>query len=697
MRFSILWFAIGIAATGQCAAVPKSHVLHEKRDATTSHQWVKREQIPSSAILPMRIGLKQQNLENGHDYLMDIAHPDSPKYGKHWTAEEVIQKFAPEQKTVDAVTEWLTGFGIHSKRITHSDNRGWLAFDATTEEAEGLLHTKYHIYEHETEGHMIPACESYHLPQNIQQHIDYITPGIKLFAPQKLSRSLSSRNFSGISSPSIKIDLTTSTHSGFPPTAAGELSTCHRWITPACIRALYSVPLTSEYPAGKPRSDNALGIFESGDAYAQKDLDRFFANFTNHIPAGTHPTLASIDGGEAPEPDAFFGGGESALDLELAYPLIWPQAVTLYQTDDWYWTGWSSVAGGFNTFLDALDGSYCTYSAFGETGNDPKLDPVYPNPWTPSGYQGQFMCGVYKPANVISVSYGGQEAELPEYYQKRQCDEFMKLGLQGVSLIWASGDSGVAGPAFHQSSNGCLGSKSTIFNPTWPNKHVNPTLPSTRPTTTYPKCLANIKIPRHSCPYITNVGATKVYANHTIYEPESACNDPLGQPYRVAYSSGGGFSNFYPAPTYQQAAIDSYFANHAPSYKSFDGNENFGKDGGVYNRLGRGIPDVAANRDNIPVFSGDDFTQSGGTSASTPIFASLINRINEQRLNAGKPVLGFLNPALYANPGMLNDITNGTNPGCGTEGFSAVKGWDPVTGLGTPNYAKMLEYFMGLP
>lgn len=72
MRFSILWFAIGIAATGQCAAVPKSHVLHEKRDATTSHQWVKREQIPSSAILPMRIGLKQQNLENGHDYLMDM-------------------------------------------------------------------------------------------------------------------------------------------------------------------------------------------------------------------------------------------------------------------------------------------------------------------------------------------------------------------------------------------------------------------------------------------------------------------------------------------------------------------------------------------------------------------------------------------------------------------------------------------------
>jgi tripeptidyl-peptidase-1 len=54
------------------------------------------------------------------------------------------------------------------------------------------------------------------------------------------------------------------------------------------------------------------------------------------------------------------------------------------------------------------------------------------------------MCGVYKPTNVISISYGGQEADLPISYQKRQCLEYMKLGLQGVSFIFASGDSGVS-------------------------------------------------------------------------------------------------------------------------------------------------------------------------------------------------------------------------------------------------------------
>lgn len=95
--------------------------------------------------------------------------------------------------------------------------------------------------------------------------------------------------------------------------------------------------------------------------------------------------------------------------------------------------------------------------------------------------------------------------------------------------------------------------------------------------------------------------------------------------------------------------------------------------------------------DNIVVYFSGQQTRSGGTSASTPIFAGIVSRINEQRLNAGKNTIGFMNPALYTNPSMLNDITNGTNPGCGTEGFAAVPGWDPVTGLGVFTVALVLD------
>jgi len=46
---------------------------------------------------------------------------------------------------------------------------------------------------------------------------------------------------------------------------------------------------------------------------------------------------------------------------------------------------------------------------------------------------------------------------------------------------------------------------------------------------------------------------------------------------------------------------------------------------------------------------------------------------------------------LYANPSALNDITIGGNQGCGTPGFSSAPGWDPVTGLGTPSFPKLLS------
>lgn len=231
--------------------------------------------------------------------------------------------------------------------------------------------------------------------------------------------------------------------------------------------------------------------------------------------------------------------------------------------------------------------------------------------------------------------------------------------------MFASGDSGVAGRP--GGDDECLGPNADIFSPDWP---------------------AN-------CPWVTAVGATKVYPGQTVYDPESAVVDPAGHPYSIAFSSGGGFSNIYGTPSYQQDAVATFFADHNPPYPYYSGNDTNGT--GIYNRIGRGYPDVAANGDNIAVFNEGEYGTSGGTSASAPIFSSIINRINEERLNSGKKSLGFLNPALYSNPSMLNDITNGTNPGCNTVGFSAVSGWDPVTGLGTPNYPKMLEYFLSLP
>ena len=89
------------------------------------------------------------------------SDPASPNYAKHWTPEQVVEAFAPSNETVEAVRDWLIKAGIHKARVTHSDNKAWLAFDATTEEAEGLLQTEYHSYQHKQDGHSVTACEQY--------------------------------------------------------------------------------------------------------------------------------------------------------------------------------------------------------------------------------------------------------------------------------------------------------------------------------------------------------------------------------------------------------------------------------------------------------------------------------------------------------------------------------------------------------
>lgn len=84
-------------------------------------------------------------------------------------------------------------------------------------------------------------------------------------------------------------------------------------------------------------------------------------------------------------------------------------------------------------------------------------------------------------------------------------------------------------------------------------------------------------------------------------------------------------------------------------------------------------------------------TQSvAGTSCAAPTFASVIALLNDYLASQGKPALGFLNPFLYGKGvSGLNDITSGSNPGCNTDGFSAGTGWDPVTGLGSPNFGAL--------
>lgn len=203
---------------------------------------------------------------------------------------------------------------------------------------------------------MIPGCDAYHLPKHVREHIDYVTPGIKLLAPiesrQKMKREvvmnengLEKRTTHGLLQKPDDANCT-----GEPD----DLSTCDVAITPACVAALYQIP-----PGKTSNPNNSMGIFESElQFYTQLDLDSFFTNFTKEIKNGTKPVPANIDGGMQSIEDPYEAGGEVNLDLMLAYPIVYPQTITLYNVDDFIVQANQNdtYTFGFNTFLDALDG-----------------------------------------------------------------------------------------------------------------------------------------------------------------------------------------------------------------------------------------------------------------------------------------------------------------------------------------------------
>lgn len=498
----------------------------------------------------MRIGLKQQNLDIADTLLHQISHPSSASYGDHYSWPNVVEKFAPSKDTIEAVRSWVSD---HGGSLMLSKDKGWLYVNMTVANAEGMLNANYYKYDHVSQGHSTISCEEYSVPKAIQPHIDFITPGVSLLSPRT---SQSKKRAVNRASPYIQ--------SAPPGSHASESSTCSDAVTPDCIRKLYNIPENT-----LNHSSNSLGIFETGDYYAQEDLDMFFAKFEPRIPNGTHPTLVSIDGGSAPvEPK--YADGESDLDFQVSYPLIYPQSITLYQTDDKDYTV-NGAGGIFNNFLNAIDGSYCNYSAFGETGNDPSFDDVYPDIEYPDGYQGKTQCGTSKPTNVISISYSKSELDLPFYYQQRQCNEFMKLALQGHTILVASGDAGVASRPWDPEPNGCVGSDHKVFNPNFPG----------------------------NCPYVTSVGGTRILNETTANETEVAAYLANQDGSDDTYTSGGGFSTIYSIPKYQSEALKTYYAKHDPGYKYFSSLHNathndsapVGADGGIYNRIGRGMPE----------------------------------------------------------------------------------------------------------
>jgi tripeptidyl-peptidase-1 len=356
---------------------------------------------------------------------------------------------------------------------------------------------------------------------------------------------------------------------------------------PKSLRQLYSIGET----VGKAAKNKQAVTAFLGQMYSASDLQSFWKQYCTGIECGKGlPTLV----GDATTGSA---GVESMLDIE-------------------YITG---VGGAIATEF---------WGFAGKSPDNPDNEP--------------FMKWLTQVSNtsdedvpkLFSTSYGEGESTWSLAAAQRLNAEFMKAGARGISLLYASGDSGAS----------C---KSNKFTPNMPA----------------------------SSPYVTAVGGTQPGTSFPSPGSESAIG-----------LSSGGFSDYFATPEWQKDAVQTYLKQSGIPSASQRG----------YNVSGRGFPDIAAQATDFCV------TPFGcgvaGTSCASPTAAGVIGLLNDLRLQSGKATLGFLNPFLYQNADALFDVTEGSSSGCGlfSKGWPATKGWDAVTGLGTPNYEKLAKVVASL-
>ncbi|KAH0372810.1 subtilisin-like protein, partial [Aureobasidium melanogenum] len=239
--------------------------------------------------------------------------------------------------------------------------------------------------------------------------------------------------------------------------------------------------------------------------------------------------------------------------------------------------------------------------------------------------------------HTLSVSYGGLEKTLPIAYARKICDMYGELGARGVTVMVSSGDDGPG--------RSCRGKH---------GKRLDPMFPAT-------------------CPYVTSVGGTQ------FIDPESA-----------GIISSGGFSDIFPRPEWQEKEVNDYLDILGTSLS------------GMYNSSGRGFPDVSAQMMNYWVVHNSQATaENSGTSASAPTVAGIVGLVNSALIGAGKSPLGFMNPFLYSVARKaFQDVDDGGSKGClrrlqgSTVSLNATKGWDPISGIGTPDFQKLLSIAM---
>ena len=625
--------AFSICMTGDCVFLPNG--------------WSSVGVPQPHELLRITLGLKHQEskIEKLKSILQEVSDPQNRRYGRYLTKNEIDSIVTPEEKDIQTIETWIRSkTGLSTERIVRRGGDS-LQFQVSVRDAENLFNTTLHRLCYDCSGREMESLTvirsstgQLQLPSAVGKLVEIVSPIYNFLPFSALRRYHRMQRISKNKNDPSVIPLT--------------------------IKALYGIGTSGQSNLGATQAiaemQHALGPegFAIGDLNMyQKSMGLMHSIVPKHIVGHN---------------DGIDQTGECTLDTDLIGAVADNAAdeTTFLLIDEWmYELGLALHNMKTPPLVVSISWGYAETRQCGPTDFGPDM-----------------------PANCTLLGIHSNAS-----YIDRVNVEFLKLSLRGITLVASSGDRGAPGSI-----------NSDCSHDHDPEKALNPEFPA-------------------ASPYVLSVGATSL-STSKIIDPnapntpkpckpslffkgfkcasngtEQVCSTETG----AKITSGGGFSRYSPRPQWQNLAVESYLdkaAKELPPKSSF-------------NSSNRAFPDVSAIGHNILIYmkgtGSNGWDLIDGTSASAPIWAAMITRLNRERLIAKKPPLGFINPMLYGLYKLRNrsayftDVAYGANncttasegpTECCKYGYaSAANSWDPVTGLGTPNFQAILQYVKALP
>jgi tripeptidyl-peptidase-1 len=603
------------------------------------------------------IVLRERNLDTLEAIARSVSDPHDTTYGRHMSTAAIAEMTAPAHHVRASLVEWLSSAGVRFR--TMGQGAAWSAVMVESMggiEAGRLFGTNCSTYRRGNETAAVLG--DLRLPSAL---------GSSIAAVFGVHEVPSGRG-------AVVVEARGSDLSGSDPPSGYP-------VTPGLIRSMYSVPNATRASASTVSRSAVMEFGSQGVLPA--DLASFFANFVPAAQPGDENVSAYRGDSLPPFHNA---GGEASLDADYIMGVA-PGVPTEF----WSYHKKAVCAGFVQWTTEAL--------------------------------------AMAAPPLVVSVSWGYQ-GDLshfgctPEMQAALEVNH-MKLAAAGVSVVHSSGDGGsgypdtegvmaqncplaakptaggltgtllrsLHGVPIEGCCNACVGDPSNCAGFVYSQVSKDCDLfSSANGTTSSPSSVHSLLAdwvkmfpawPATS-PWVTAVGGTELIDNAPGH----------GERAVSAYGSGGGFAVRAP-----QGGIPSFQASAVGGYLALVTARGLLPPAFLFNQSNRATPDVAALGYGFQVRLNGDTISIGGTSASAPTFAALLALINDARLAAKKPPLGFVSPLLYAHPEAFTDVTVGNNSiGRGAAplgaGWSCEVGWDAATGLGTPRFDKLLAVAM---